>query len=243
MRYAILSDIHANLAALEAVLDDLRERRIDELWCLGDIVGYGPYPNECTELLRSCKHSCVVGNHDWGSTGKISISEFNRDAADACQWTGSVLTAGNFDYLRALPEVVERDGFTMAHGSPRYPIWEYIMNSEEARENLPYFKTPFCLVGHTHIPLVFHQGKRRVPVFRHLDDGEEIALGEGRYIINPGSVGQPRDSDPRGSYAIYDAEEKRVTLYRIPYDIAETQQRMRDEGLPRFLIERLSQGI
>jgi predicted phosphodiesterase len=243
MRYAILSDIHANLAALEAVLDDLKERGIDELWCLGDTVGYGPSPNECIELLRSFENFCIAGNHDWGSTGKISISEFNQDAAFACQWTKGILTAENAGYLRNLPEIVERDDITMAHGSPRRPIWEYIMNSEEARENLPYFKTPFCLVGHTHISLVFHQGKRRVPVFRHLDDGEEIALSEGRYIINPGSVGQPRDGDPRGSYAVYDAEAKKVTLYRVPYDIAQTQQRMREEGLPRFLIERLSQGI
>ena len=243
MRYAILSDIHANLAAFQAVLRHIKGQKINELWCLGDTVGYGPYPNECLELLNSFDNVCVAGNHDWGATGKIGISEFNRDAALACQWTGSVLTATNFDYLLNLPEVREKTDFTMAHGSPRHPIWEYILNVEDAMENLAYFKTSFCLVGHSHLPFVFNQREHETPLFRHLEDGEEITLGEGRYIINPGSVGQPRDSDRRGSYAVYDTDAKKLTLYRIPYDIAETQQRMRENSLPQFLIERLAHGV
>lgn len=243
MRYAILSDIHANLAAFQAVIEHLKGQQIDEIWNLGDVVGYGPYPNECIELLRSFPNASIAGNHDWGSTGKIGISEFNRDAAFACRWTGTVLKAGYDGYLRDLPETNVRGEFTMAHGSPRRPIWEYIMNVGEAVENLPYFKTPVCLVGHSHIPFFFRRLEGEPPLFRHLEDGEEIALGEGRYIINPGSVGQPRDGDPRGSYAIYDADTKSVTLHRIPYDISQTQQRMRQTGLPHFLIDRLSYGM
>jgi predicted phosphodiesterase len=242
MRYAILSDIHANLAAFQAVVDHLKEQRVDEVWDLGDVVGYGPHPNECIELLRSFPNVSIAGNHDWGSIGKISVSEFNRDAAFACQWTEGVLKKGYDDYLRNLAEANVKGDFTMAHGSPRRPIWEYILNANEAAENLPYFKTPFCLVGHSHIPLVFHHIEGGESLFRHLEDGEELTLGEGRYIINPGSVGQPRDGDARGSYAVFDSDKKTVTLYRIPYDISQTQQRMRQSGLPHYLIDRLSYG-
>lgn len=242
MRYAILSDIHANLAAFQAVVEHLKSQNIDELWNLGDVVGYGPYPNECIELLRSFPNTSIAGNHDWGSIGKISISEFNRDAAFACQWTGGVLKKGYDDYLRDLAETQVKSDFTMAHGSPCRPIWEYIMNAGEAVENLPYFKTPACLVGHSHIPFFFRQMKGEPPLFRHLEDGEQITLGEGRFIINPGSVGQPRDGDPRGSYVVYDSDTKKLTLFRIPYDIPQTQQRMRQTGLSHFLINRLSYG-
>jgi len=243
MRHAILSDIHANLAAFQAVVEHMKSQRIDELWNLGDIVGYGPDPNECIELLRSFPNINIAGNHDWGATGKISLSEFNRDAASACRWTGTVLKADYDGYLRDLPETQVRGDFTMAHGSPRRPIWEYIMNAGEAVENLPYFKTLICLVGHSHIPFVFNRREHETPLFRRLEDGEEITIGEGRYIINPGSVGQPRDGDPRGSYAIYDADAKKLTLHRIPYDIVQTQQRMRENGFPSFLVERLAHGV
>jgi predicted phosphodiesterase len=242
MRYAILSDIHANLAAFRAVTEHLNGQGIDEVWNLGDIVGYGPYPNECLELLRSFPHINIAGNHDWGSIGKIPVSEFNREAAFACQWTETVLKPGYSEYLKDLPETQFSGDFTMAHGSPRRPIWEYIMNAGEAVENLPYFKTPVCLVGHSHIPFFFRQIEGTPPVFKHFEDGEEVPLGEGRCIINPGSVGQPRDGDPRGSYVIYDAGTKKLTLNRIPYDISQTQQRMRQSGLPHFLIDRLNYG-
>lgn len=242
MRYAIVSDIHANLAAFQAVAVHLKSQQIDAVWNLGDIVGYGPYPNECIELLRSFPNINIAGNHDWGAIGKIPISDFNREAAFVCEWTESVLKKEYGDYLRDLPETQSGGDFTMAHGSPRRPIWEYIMNAFEAAQNLPYFKTPVCLVGHSHIPFFFRQIGGEQPLFRHLEDVEEVSFGEGRYIVNPGSVGQPRDGDPRGSYAVYDADAKKLTLYRIPYDISQTQQRMRESGLPHFLIDRLSYG-
>lgn len=242
MRYAILSDIHANLAAFQAVMEHLKGQRIDAVWNLGDVVGYGPYPNECVELLRSFPNINIAGNHDWGSIGKIPMSEFNREAAFACQWTEGVLKKEYGDYLHDLPETQSSGDFTMAHGSPRLPIWEYIMNAGEAAQNLPFFKTPVCLVGHSHIPFIFRQIEGGQPLFRHLEDGEEISLDDGRYIVNPGSVGQPRDGDPRGSYAVYDADTRKLNLYRIPYDISQTQQRMRQAGLPHFLIDRLNYG-
>ena len=242
MRYAILSDIHSNLAAFRAVLADMVGRRIDEVWCIGDTVGYGPYPNECLDLLKEQKHVCVAGNHDWGSAGLIDISAFHREAAFACQWTGTVLTAENMEYLKTLPETIEREDFTFAHGSPRRPLYEYVLSAAAAKQNLEYFKTSFCLVGHSHYPSIYQHSIEAKSVFRHLEAGEEIMLDEGRYIINTGSVGQPRDGDPRGSYAVFDSGARKITLYRIPYDIAQTQQRMRSSGLPHYLAERLSLG-
>jgi len=240
MRYALLADIHANLAAFEAVLRDIAEKGgVEEIWCLGDIVGYGPDPSACIALLRNHPHLCVAGNHDWAAIGKVDISDFNPDAADACRWTGEQLSAEDVNYLESLPLTSTRGDFTIAHGSPREPIWEYVLSTQIARDNLPFFQTRYSLIGHSHVPLLFeHVGE--TCLLKELPTA--LRLGENRLIINPGGVGQPRDGDPRAAYAIYDESDKVIYHYRIPYDIAGTQERMVRNGLSTFLVMRLSHG-
>ncbi len=245
MRYAILADIHGNLVAFETVLGDLERRGgVEEIWCLGDIVGYGPDPEPCIELLRQHPHLCVAGNHDWAAAGKIDISYFNPEAAAACSWTAGQLSPGARHYLESLPTIICRDDFTLVHGSPREPIWEYILSVATARANFACFESKFCLIGHSHVPLVFGyvEGGGNCLVDR-LSVDSALQLRENRSIINPGGVGQPRDGDPRASYAIYDTEARAVYHYRIPYDIAATQRRMMELELPLSLAARLSYGL
>jgi predicted phosphodiesterase len=244
MRYAILADIHSNLTAFEAVLEDMDRRgKADELWCVGDIVGYGPDPHQCLELLRQHNHLCVAGNHDWAAIGKVDISLFNPVAAAACHWTARQLNPDEVHYLANLPQVFQRDDFTIVHGSPREPVWEYLLSSDDARGNLNYFPSRFCLVGHSHVPLLFeYLAESDVCLSERLPPEVLLGVRKGRLIINPGGVGQPRDSDPRASYAIYDSEDRAIYHYRVPYDIAATQERMEKCGLPRPLAARLSYG-
>jgi predicted phosphodiesterase len=244
MRYAIISDIHANLTAFQAVLEDVEARGgFERIWCLGDIIGYGPDPKECIELLRQHAHICVAGNHDWGAIGKIDIDDFNPEAAAACRWTGQQLDQQDIDYLANLPLIISEGDFTLAHGSPREPIWEYLVSIHVARVSFNYFKTKFCLVGHSHIPVVFESLAPDEECLLHeFNSDMPLNLGENRLIINPGGVGQPRDGDPRASYAIYDSDHNVIWHYRVPYDVASTQQRMKEYGLPYRLAARLSQG-
>ncbi len=244
MRYAIIGDIHANLAAFTAVLDDIERRgEVEKVWCLGDVVGYGPDPHECIELLRQTNHVCVAGNHDWAAIGKIDTAEFNPDAAAACHWTAQQLSSTDVEYLGNLPLVIEEGDFTLAHGSPREPIWEYLLSTSMAKENFAYFKTQFCLVGHSHVPLVFSYSESGDCSFSHFVTDIGLVLGKNRLIINPGGVGQPRDGDPRASYAIYDTESRQVRLYRVAYNICSTQDKMAAQGLPMRLVARLTKGI
>ena len=244
MRYAVISDIHSNLTAFQAVLQDIEARGgFERIWCLGDIVGYGPDPKECIELLRQYDHICVAGNHDWGAIGKIGIDDFNPEAATACRWTGQQLDQQDVDYLANLPLTIIEGDFTLVHGSPREPIWEYVVSTPVAKVSFNYFKTRFCLVGHSHVPLVFESlaPDGDCTVFEFPVD-TPLALNGNRLIINPGGVGQPRDSDPRASYAIYDSDHGVIWHHRVPYDVASTQQRMREYGLPYGLAARLSHG-
>ena len=244
MRYAIIGDIHANLAAFTTVLEDIeRQGGAEKIWCLGDVVGYGPDPHQCIELLCQTNHVCVAGNHDWAAIGKIDTAEFNPDAAAACHWTAQQLDRADVEYLANLPLVIEEDDFTLVHGSPREPIWEYLISTGLAKENFAYFKSQFCLVGHSHVPLVFSQSETGACSGSQFSDNIRLALGKNRLIINSGAVGQPRDSDPRASYAIYDSETSLVRLYRVPYDIRSTQDRMVKSGLPMRLVARLSYGM
>jgi diadenosine tetraphosphatase ApaH/serine/threonine PP2A family protein phosphatase len=244
MRYALLADIHANLPAFSAVLDDINHRGgVEELWCLGDIVGYGPHPGRCIELLRQQKHICIAGNHDLGAIGKLALSDFNPDAAYACRWTAQQLSAGDIEYLESLPLVLEKDDFTLVHGSPREPVWEYLISKGNARENFFYLKTRFCLVGHSHMALIFKQEEDGSCSFIPLSISIGQVLGKSRMIVNPGSVGQPRDGDPRASYVIYDSDSGVVRLYRVEYDISATQLEMTKKNLPVRLIVRLEHGL
>ena len=244
MRYAIIGDIHANLAAFTAVLDDIeRQGGVAKVWCLGDVVGYGPDPHECIELLRQTNHVCVAGNHDWAAIGKVDTSEFNPDAAAACHWTARQLSSADVEYLANLPLAIEEDDFTLVHGSPREPIWEYLVSTGMAKESFAYFKTQICLVGHSHMPLVFSYSESGVCSSSQFTTNVKLALGSNRLIINPGGVGQPRDGDPQASYAIYGSETRLIRLYRVPYDIRSTQDRMVAHGLPMRLVARLSYGM
>jgi len=244
MRCAILADIHSNLEAFTAVLDDIEDRGgADEVWCLGDVVGYGPEPRECIARLRETEHVCVVGNHDGAAIGKLDVSVFNPHAAIASRWTAQQLEAEDRQYLGDLRPVIEKADFTLVHGSPREPLWEYLLSTWSAEQSLAHFSTRFCLVGHTHAPAVFtFDDDGRCSARQFLPDNP-LVLGERRLLINPGAVGQPRDGDPRASYAIYDSEAATVHLYRVPYDIPATQAKMMDRGLPMPLAARLSHGL
>lgn len=244
MRYAIIADIHSNLAAFAAVLADIDHRGgVDEIWCLGDVVGYGPDPHQCIELLRQHNPVCVAGNHDWAAVGKLNLAEFNPDAAAACRWTAQQLTPEDTEYLENLPLVTEKDDFTLVHGSPREPIWEYLISVSSAKENFACFQSQFCLVGHSHVPLVFRLSETGACSFSQFSANIGLALARSRLIINPGGVGQPRDSDPRASYAILDNESRMVRLYRVAYDIGATQASMVRHNLPIRLVSRLSYGM
>ncbi|MDD3678193.1 MAG: metallophosphoesterase family protein [Dehalococcoidales bacterium] len=245
MKYALLADIHSNLEALTAVLEDIERRgSIEELWVLGDIVGYGPDPSECIKLLRSRKHIAVSGNHDVFCSGKMDARYLlNPEAATACLWTERVLSAEDIEYLKNLPEIVERDDFMLVHGSPRDPLWEYVMSLSVALINFDYFRSKYCLVGHSHMPLVFKLGEDGHCINLPLSESVGVVLGKHKMIINPGGVGQPRDGDPRASYAIYDSEAKVIRLHRVPYDIKLTQQKMVKRNLPVRLISRLEKGL
>ena len=243
MRYAIIADIHANLAAFTAVLDDIEHRGgVDEVWCLGDVVGYGPDPHQCLELLRQRNHVCVAGNHDRAAIGKLDTAYFNPDAAAACHWTAQQLSPEDRQYLESLPLVIEKDDFTLVHGSPREPVWEYLLSTSNASENFAYFQSKFCLIGHSHVPLVFRHTDTGACSFSQLSTNIGLVLGKSRLIINPGGVGQPRDGEPRASYAIYDSETGIIKLYRVTYDISATQNKMAEHGLPMRLAARLSYG-
>jgi diadenosine tetraphosphatase ApaH/serine/threonine PP2A family protein phosphatase len=243
MRYLIISDIHSNLAAFEAVLADAGS--FDKVWCLGDVVGYGPDPNECVERLRDLPHVCVVGNHDWAALGKMDTEDFNPDAKRACLWTREQLSPSNLEYLGTLPKSFVEEGFTLVHGSPRHPIWEYILYSFTAKANFEYFDTRFCFVGHTHVPIIYRYRPENPnqPCDTMIPPSDRsLVLGDDRLIINPGSVGQPRDGDPRASYAILDSDELTLEYRRVSYPIETTQARMVERGLPVRLVMRLAYG-
>jgi diadenosine tetraphosphatase ApaH/serine/threonine PP2A family protein phosphatase len=243
MRCLVLSDIHSNLEAFQAVVDDAGP--VDQIWCLGDVVGYGPDPNGCVELLRSFPHLCIAGNHDWATLGKLDLRDFNPDAREANLWNRQQLSAENLAYLEALPEVVVEGQFTLTHGSPRHPIWEYIIYASTAQVSFEYFETPFCFVGHTHAPMVFRlhdiDGTERCEAISPSLESP-IDLGAERLIINPGSVGQPRDGDPRASYLLLDSKALTIEYHRVEYPVQNTQARMMEHDLPLRLVLRLGYG-
>ena len=242
MKALIVSDVHSNLEAFRAVIEDADARGgFDEIWSLGDLVGYGPEPSECVELLRTRKHNAVAGNHDLAAIGKLSLDRFNPYAAAANLWTGEQLTREQADYISELPLILEIDEFTLAHGSPRDPIWEYLTTVDAAIACFTHIDTYWCLVGHSHIPFLCIP-RLDGAVFMAFPKGRTIQLDEGALIINPGSVGQPRDGDPRASYVLYDDAARTAVHRRVDYDIAATQDKMRQIQLPDYLIERLVVG-
>lgn len=243
MLVPLLSDIHANLPALEAVLADARQQGASAPpWVLGDVVGYGPDPDAVIELLKSLDASVVAGNHDLAAIGNIPLSDFNALAAAAAVWTANVITPASREYLGALPlRVQKEDIYTLVHGSPRDPAWEYLTHLEGLIENLAHFDTPGCAYGHTHVPvLVLFNGNE--PVAVEHEPGAPRQHGTGRFYLNPGSVGQPRDGDWRASYALLDVAKGAVEFRRVEYRVESTQQKMKKARLPEPLINRLSVG-
>ena len=242
MQIALVSDIHSNLVAVEAVLAALPS--YDELWCLGDTIGYGPRPNECLQYIRDRSSQALTGNHDLACLGEASLADFNALARKANEWNNRQLLPELRAYLHERPaSVVAGPDVTLAHASPRDPIWEYILDVETALGNLEHFSTALCLVGHTHVPMIFALHADGQIDLEHAQAGQIIQLRPtSRYIVNPGSVGQPRDADPRAAYALWDTAAATVRFERINYDIDETQRQMREAGLPALLAERLSHG-
>ena len=242
-RILVFSDVHANLVALEAVIEAAGE--VDEVWNLGDVVGYGPKPRECVERVIGLNPTAsLIGNHDWAAIGRLALDEFNPVARFATYWTTAHLGAEHMHYLEGLPNRVIEDDWMLVHGSPRHPVWEYVYTARVAHQNFEFFDSPVCFLGHTHIQLYISEemAARGVPPIQP-SDGDVLDMSSSRYIVNPGSVGQPRDNDPTAAFAIYEPELRRVTFRRVVYDIARTQAQMEAAGLPRPLITRLSLGV
>ncbi len=243
MRALILSDIHSNLEALTAVIDDATERGgFDSLWCLGDTVGYRPDPGPCIKLLRQHNALAVLGNHDYVAIGKASAEDFNYAAKAAIEWTANNLSPEDAKYLSGLPTVIKAEPFTLVHGTLRDHVNEYLLERDTALATLDLLEARYCAVGHTHLPFICREDGNKTTFIEFAED-REYNLDEARLIINPGSVGQPRDRNPRPSYALYDSLESTIQRHRVEYRIQETQEKMRDVHLPEYLIDRLNQGI
>lgn len=240
MLCAFISDVHANLEALEAVLKDIRKRHIERILFMGDAVGYGPNPNECIEILNDNCKILLAGNHDWAAIGLTDVEYFNEYARKAMLWTIGVLTEKNRKTLETFPIIkkVKKEGLLMVHSTPKEPqAWHYLLTLWDAEINFHYFDERICILGHSHMPFVIE----RLPSGEMVSYKGEAILGKSeRYIINCGSVGQPRDRNPKACYVILD--EDKAEFIRVEYNIEKTQKKMHDYGLPLPLIERLEKG-
>ena len=240
MRVAVISDVHGNRHALDAVLGEIEAESVDAVWCLGDTVGYGPQPNECCRLVQTHTDLCLVGNHDLVALGELTVSDFNEDAAAAAVWTSRKLTDESQAFLRGLEPQAIADGVELFHASARDPVWEYVLSEEAAHATFELTSSPLVLVGHSHVALALTL------------DGSGVAGGvavagtslelSGRWLVNPGSVGQPRDGDPRAAWLFADLERRSVTFRRVAYPFERTQAEMVEAGLPHLLAARLARG-
>ena len=239
MRILVISDIHANLSALETVISIAGN--VDAVWCLGDIVGYGPDPNKCISIVRNLPNlTCIKGNHDAAVLGELDQHAFNHEASLAITWTKHALTADSKEFLLGLPERIVNGKVTLVHGSPRNPVWEYIMDYMTAMRMFQFFDTQLCMIGHTHVPTYWEEisNSSKTTVMLNF---QKITIS-GRAILNPGSVGQPRDHDPRASFAFFDPESSTWELRRVEYDIHSVQERIKKAGLPLRHALRLNEG-
>jgi diadenosine tetraphosphatase ApaH/serine/threonine PP2A family protein phosphatase len=241
LRVAVISDIHANLHALEAILEAIDADPPDELWCLGDLVGYGPRPNEVVALVQERAKVNLIGNHDLGVLGNLDLDEFSPDAAASARWTQTVLLDEHRAYLESLSSSAKMDSAELYHASPRDPVWEYVITEEAARAALELTVAPVILVGHSHIALAITLEDGRLEGDL-APAGSEVDLQSGRWLFNPGSVGQPRDGDPRAAWLELDLPSGQAKFRRVPYDIARTQAEIRERELPDGLAERLAHG-
>jgi diadenosine tetraphosphatase ApaH/serine/threonine PP2A family protein phosphatase len=245
MRIAVVSDIHANLHALSAVQKALEDDAPDRVWCLGDLVGYGARPNECTFVARELSDLCLAGNHDLGVLGsaEVPLEDFSDEADAAARWTREVLEEDAYDYLAALQpqESVDEPEVELFHASPRDPVWEYILDPGAAEAAFELTGAPLVLVGHSHVPLVARLGDGLT--IEHAPEGTEVDLSRDRVLLNPGSIGQPRDGDPRAAYLLLDFDAGTASFRRVEYDVERTQDEIRKAGLPDVLAERLGHGL
>ena len=241
MRVAVISDIHANLPALEATAEAIRHEEPDAVWCLGDVVGYGASPNECCSWTAAHTAVCLAGNHDLGVLGTLDLSDFAGDAAAAAEWSRGVLTSDARAFLAALGSSIVVDGVGLFHGSPRDPVWEYVLSWEAAHDAILDSGTEITVVGHSHVPLAIPDGGPAEGGVAA--GGTEVDLGSARWLLNPGSVGQPRDGDPRAAWMLLDLGARHASFRREPYDVARAQEAIRAAGLPDALAERLAHGV
>lgn len=242
MRILVVADIHANLPAFQAVLAAAEAGgAIDRIWCLGDVVGYGAEPGECIDLLNSYDNVTIAGNHDLAAASVIGIEEFNPLAAAAITWTRTRLSEAQLAWLRGLPQTHVEFDFTLVHGSLRDPVWDYLLSPSLAEINFRRQETPYCLVGHSHMPIAFRDGDGPVEGVV-LGDGTVFELDGTTFVANPGGLGQPRDGDRRACYAVLDTDGRRIEFRRAEYDVEAAQQKMREASLPAHLIERLARG-
>lgn len=242
MRVAIVSDIHGNLQAFESVLEEVSDSGCQEMWCLGDLVGYGADPDACVELAHRNAAICLAGNHDLGVVGALPLELFSRGAELAARWTREVITPQTRAYLEALEPVLLDEAVGLYHASPRDPVWEYVLSALQADLCLDDQRHRVCLIGHSHVALSFARFPGDPATGQTRGHGEEIDLREGEWLINPGSVGQPRDGDPRAAWLELDLDEWRATYRRTEYDIDAAAASIRAARLPDSLAERLAFG-
>ncbi len=241
MRYGFFSDVHANLEALKACILDFRAEKIDKLFFLGDAVGFGPNPDECIKLIDEISEIELMGNHDYAALGLMETEYFNQYAAESMGWTKDSLSDKSIEIMSDFELMHQIDDIYMVHSSPRDPEnWHYILDMDDAKENFNFFEQKICLVGHTHRPYIVYKCQTEAAALSKQTD--EILKDDCRYLINIGSVGQPRDGDPRSCYLIYDTDTKTVKLQRVDYNVKNTQNDMVKLGLPDYLIERLTTG-
>jgi diadenosine tetraphosphatase ApaH/serine/threonine PP2A family protein phosphatase len=242
----VITDIHANLPALEAVLASAGRRRVEEIWCLGDVVGYGADPDGCVELVRERCAACLVGNHDLAVLGELDIESFSEAAAAAVEWTREQIGEPALEFLRELDPTAQRKGIGLFHASPRDPVWEYVLSIEQANACLETQPERLALIGHSHVSLFFTRFPEDAGISEtrggQAEDGLKLDLGEGRWLLNPGSVGQPRDGDPRAAWMELDTKKEAARFHRVSYDIDRAAASIVEAGLPKRLADRLYIG-
>lgn len=233
MKIAVLSDIHGNLEALTAVLSKIDELSITSIYCLGDIVGYGPNPNECVELIRARNIPAVAGNHDKAVTGELSIESFSHMAKAGVLWTQSVMTEENKKFITNLPLTIQEHNIVFVHSSPDFPEeFRYLLSAADAHESFEYFSTPLCFIGHTHRPVIFCEDFKTTEISRNK-----------KFIVNVGSVGQPRDGNRKGCFVVMDTEHYAMEYVRVDYDVESVRKKIEMHGLPQKLADRLLAGM
>ena len=245
MRVAAISDVHANLPALEAVLAAASAAEVEEIWCLGDVVGYGVEPDACADLVRERCDVCLVGNHDLAVLGALPLADFSEAAAVAVEWTRGAVSERTLEFLRELAPAAERAGLGLFHASPRDPVWEYVLSGEQADDGMDCHPERVGLIGHSHVALFFTRPRADEagePRGAQVSDGALLDLGRGEWLLNPGSVGQPRDGDPRAAWLELDTEAETARFHRVEYEIERAAVPIAEAGLPRRLADRLYLG-